>query len=221
LFYLKDIANQHCIKFKSSRDIANLQLAYLELSKIVFLPYLYDYSPQIAENSKILAKIIDDLKKVKKRQITAPNDCANIVSAIMELSGTMKNFDVTNSKYIQTKVDEYVKLYLAKTTAMIQRKNRVVDQLENFKNKNSKINSDDSMKNYLKIFVTLVKRSYGLAEMIVNGSFKMKEFGVNSINVESEQDLFSIVPIISGGLKTISKSDGVHLLYDRVINMIE
>ena len=100
------------------RDSERLQMAYLELAKLVFLPFLYGYTWNVTFQTPIYNKIVFDLIKVSKGAIPTPSDIREIVQCIIEIGTKFPNPETLNSPYLRSRVDEYVSLYDAKTKAM-------------------------------------------------------------------------------------------------------
>ena len=116
-----------------SRDNDRLQKAYIELSRLIFLPFLYGYQWSVTLKTPIFPKIVFDLIKVSKGAIPTPSDIQEIVKAIIEVSDSFHNPEVLDSPYLRGKIDEFVKLYNAKTDVMKKKRNEVLNTFTSYK----------------------------------------------------------------------------------------
>ena len=147
--------------------IRDLRLAYLELSKLIYLPFIYGYDFNcITQCTFERDRIIWDLMKVRYRYFKAPNDISKVLKAMMQLSGHISDPLISDSKYLQLQADEYVKLYDATTDEEIEERNNVLNSLQSFKQKKNKVNRDPELNAYLRVFMNTVTSSYRIAELI-------------------------------------------------------
>ena len=117
----------------TSRENDRLQKAYTELSELIFLPFLYGYEYSVTIKTPIYSKIVFDLVKVSKGAIPTPSDIQEIVKAIIEVSDLFHNPDSADSPYLRGKIDEFVKLYDARTDAMKNKRNEVLNTFASYK----------------------------------------------------------------------------------------
>ena len=87
-----------------------LQRAYCELAKRTYLPFLYGISITCVLNSQMYPIVSNHLSKVMHKKIDSPSDLSEIVEAVYSLSDKLMNSEVSNSRYIQSKVDQYILL---------------------------------------------------------------------------------------------------------------
>lgn len=186
-----------------SREIDRLQFAYLELSKLTYLPFMYGYGWTAILHSKIYAKVVFDLEKVMSKEIVTPHDIADIISTVKSLSSSYVNPDVSNSKYLQHKVDEYIKLSHAKTAQMRKIKNEILSDLTDFQKKKEDIQKDRELCDYLRVFMNEISQSYMVAELIVSDKFELKTAN-DSVIVQSAKSLLSLVPMVGPALHLIA-----------------
>ena len=116
-----------------SRDNDRLQKAYIELSRLVFLPFLYGYEWSVSIKTPIYAKIVFDLIKVSEGAIPTPSDIKEVIKAIIEISDSFHNPDTTDSSYLRDRIDEFVKLYNARTDVMKLKRKEVLSTFTSFK----------------------------------------------------------------------------------------
>ena len=194
-----------------TKDNKRLQKAYMELSKLIFLPFLYGYEWTIIFKIPIYNKIAFDLIKVSDGVIPTPSDIREVVKAILRLGGLFHNPDTSDSPFLRSQVDEYVKLFDAKTECMKKKRKTVIDNFTSFKKKQKKIYSDPDLNMYLTIFMNTVTGSYRVAEMMASGRFepvkKDKSFGVHSF-----KHFLDLVPVI--GIK-------LHQLASQIDSMVK
>lgn len=114
-------------------DKDRLQLVYLELAKLVFLPFLYGYGWTSVLGTPVHDKISFDLKLVSEKKIFTSSDISDIVDAVIQMSNSFTNPEISDSRYMQSRIDEYVKLSQAKSDVMIARKEQVFRELTSFK----------------------------------------------------------------------------------------
>ena len=158
-----------------SRDNEKLQLTYMELSKMIFLPFLYGYEWSVTMKTPIYGKIMFDLIKVSEGAIPTPSDIKEIVKAMMEISDSFHNPDTNDSPYLRRKIDEFIKLYHARTDIMKNKRKEVLSTFTSFKKKQQKIDSDPDLSMYLQVFMNTVTSSYRIAEMMNSGKFEEAE----------------------------------------------
>ena len=101
-FWRDDLKINIKTKIKS-RDNDRLQKAYRELSKLIFLPFLYGYEWSVIIKTPIYGKILFDLIKVSEGAIPTPSDIKDIVKAMMEVSDSFHNPDTNDSPYLRSK----------------------------------------------------------------------------------------------------------------------
>ena len=194
-----------------SHDTRRMQKAYIELSKLIFLPFLYGYDWTVVFKIPIHNKIRFDLIKVSEGAIPTPSDISQIVQAIIKFSGAFNSPEPTDSVYLRSKVDEYVKLSDAKIKTLVNKRNQVLETFTSFQKKEKKILADKDLNLYLTVFMNTITSSYRVAEMMKSGKFedkkKSKGFGVHSFN-----HFLDLVPVI--GVK-------LHQIADRVDNLVQ
>ena len=67
-------------------DIKYIQYSYLNLSKYIYLPFLYGYDMNSVTNCKIYSKVEKHLTKVRCREIDTVSDIHKIVEAVSKLA---------------------------------------------------------------------------------------------------------------------------------------
>ena len=133
---------------------------------MIFLPFLYGYEWSVIFKTPLFSKIMFDLIKVSEGAIPTPSDIKEIVKAMIEISDSFHNPDTNDSPYLRGKIDEFVRLYDAKTDVMKNRRKEVLSTFTDFKKKQQRINSDSDLSMYLQVFMDIVTSSYRIAEMI-------------------------------------------------------
>ena len=103
-------------------DIEYIQYSYLNLSKYIYLPFLYGYNINSVKNCPIYFKAKKHLKKVRLKEIDTVSDIHEIVGAVFKLTESMDTSKTPDSVYLNKLVDEYVLLSQAATDKMISRK---------------------------------------------------------------------------------------------------
>ena len=172
-----------------------LQRAYIELSKLIFLPFLYGFDWTVIFKVPIFNKISFDLIKVSEGAIPTPSDIGQIVRAIIKFSGSFHSPDTSDSIYLRQKVDEYVKLSDAKTRPLAIKRGQVIETFTSFQKKEKKVHSDPDLNLYLTVFMNTVTGSYRVAEMMNSGKFETekreKGFGMHTF-----KHFLDLVPVI-------------------------
>ena len=200
----------------SSKRNRRMQRAYIELAKLVFLPFLYGYDWTIPFKIPIHEKIRNDLILVSECKIPTPSDIGQIVKAIIKFSGNFTTPDPSDSPYLRNKVDEYIKLSDAKIRPLINKRNQVIETFTSFQKKEKMVQSDRDLNLYLTVFMNTVTSSYRIAEMMNSGKFETekKEHG---IGVHSFKHFLDLVPVI--GLKLHQIADKVDKLVKKSVEM--
>ena len=170
-FWRDDLKVNIKAKIKS-RDNDRLQKTYKELSRLIFLPFLYGYEWSVTIKTPIYGKIMFDLIKVSEGAIPTPSDIKEIVKAMMEVSDSFHNPDTNDSPYLREKIDEFVKLYNARTDVMKNKRKEVLSTFTSFKKKQQRIDSDPDLSMYLQVFMDTVTSSYRIAEMMKSGKLQ-------------------------------------------------
>ena len=117
-------------------QIDNIRKAYLELWKLIYLPYIYGYDFNcISQCAFEVDRIIWDLNRIRNKTFETPNDIHLVVEAIVDLSDQINDPSVSNSKYLQLQADEYVRLFDAITDEEVNAKHQVLTSLQSFKQK--------------------------------------------------------------------------------------
>ena len=193
-----------------------MQKAYIELSKLIFLPFLYGYDWTVVFKIPIYNKIKNDLIRVSDCIIPTPSDIGQIVKAIIKFSGAFNSPDTTDSPYLRSKVDEYIKLSDAKIRPLINKRNQLLETFTSFQKKEQKIQSDKDLNLYLTVFMNTVTSSYRIAEMMNSGKFETekKEHG---IGVHSFKHFLDLVPVV--GIKLHQLADKVDRLVKKSVEM--
>ena len=184
--------------------LIKLKEAYLELCKLMYLPFIYGYDFSCVSLSGMeRRKIFFDLLKVRYKYFDTPSDVATIVEAVIALSDEIVDHGITDSPYLQRKVDEYVSLYDAVSDDEVKSKEDALTALKSFEQKKTIVTRDNDLNQYLSVFMDTVTSSYRIAELIDSGQFELKQRG-NSVIVSSAIDLLSLVPMAGPGLRTMA-----------------
>ena len=202
--------------------ISELRLAYLELSKLIYLPFIYGYDFNcITQCTYERDRIIWDLNKVRFGYFKTPNDIRRVLKAMIHLSDHISDPLISDSKYLQLQADEYVKLFDATTDEEIEARHNVLVSLQSFKQKKNQVNRDPDLNAYLRVFMNTVTSSYRIAELIGNytslsitneflnlihidsGQFQLATRG-DSVIINSAIDLLSLVPTVGPTLKSFA-----------------
>jgi len=72
-----------------------LQIVYLELSKLIFLPFLYGYGWSYVIKSFIHKNIMFDLKKIEEKAIPSLNDTADVIKIINDVSNEFVSHEIS------------------------------------------------------------------------------------------------------------------------------
>ena len=192
-----------------SRDLDRLQMVYLELAKMVYLPFLYGYGWSVVMKTETYKKIMFDLDKVSVGIIPTHSDISDIVDAVCFLANTFTNPEISNSVYLQSRIDDFVKVSQAKSDAMKERKQKILKELASFKKKKQRIENDTAMSEYLRVFMNEVTSSYRISELIHSNKFQLKTQG-DSVVVESMKSLLSMVPMAGTALNSLANQIDQH-----------
>ena len=127
MIYTTDTVNSH--------NTRRVQKAYIELSKLIFLPFLYGYDWTVLFKISIYNKIRFDLIKVSEGAIPTPSNIEQIVKAIIKFNGAFNNPDPTDSVYLKSKVNENVELSDAKIRTLVNKRNQALETFTSFLSK--------------------------------------------------------------------------------------
>ena len=201
------------------KDLDRLQLVYLELAKMVYLPFLYGYGWTVVMRTETYKKIMYDLDRVANGIIPTHSDISDVVEAVSFLANTFTNPEISNSVYLQCRIDDFVKVSQAKSDAMKERKWRILNELSSFKKKKQRIENDKDMSEYLRVFMNEITGSYRISELIHSDKFELKTQG-DSVVVENMKSLLSMVPMVGSVLTEVANQVD-QKMKDRVKNAIK
>ena len=197
-----------------SHNIFRLKNAYLELCKLIYLPFVYGYDYNcISQCTLVRQKILWDLTKVRHNEFETPYDISKIVEATITLSDEITDAEVSDSPYLHSKVDEYVILYEAVSAEEIKIREDALLSLKSFKQKKNMVDIDIELSDYLRVFMNTVTGSYRIAELIDSGQFSLRQQG-SSVIVSSAIDLLSLAPMAGSALRAIGTT------IDRTIRLV-
>ena len=172
-----------------------LQKAYLELSKYVFVPFLYGFELNSATNSKIYKEVVDHLEKVKDNLIEAPYDISDIIKAVFDLAESLNSSDMSDSSYIHKKVDRFVMLSKAESEEIIRTKENVLKDIKIFKKKKDFMTRDPEADDYFTTFMRVIKNGYNTCERINKGIFKLTTEEGESKFMKNAESCLDLIPV--------------------------
>lgn len=160
----------------TDNDLRFLQHTYCELSKFIFLPYLYGYHYSGVFNWALFYQIRDYLQKVMNKEVPSHSDICDIVSAVHAIykNNIWVDFSVSNSPFLHSKIDRYIVLFQAVTPKMIEAKEKAFNELADFKTMKEYVIKDRDMSEYLSSFVSRITSSYRIAEVINSGKMTLQ-----------------------------------------------
>ena len=198
-----------------------LQRSYCELAKYTYLPNEYIFNIGGDENLMKYGLIVDHLNKVIEAEIDSPSDLSDIVEAVQSIasdigsSDTLKQLSeekrglsplVLSSSYIQSKLNQYVLLFQAKSDTMITKKNALAKDLVDYIAKIEEVLSSPHSKLFIDTFMGQLQQHFETAEAILDGRFEFTKSGEN-YTVDSAYELISLSPVFSGLLTQLAQNE--------------